>query len=93
MNLGLLGAPEGTANLHRSEKTALAIERGAAGVVFVNNVEGHVLLTGTASINGSVDPHPGGLCFLGGWPAAAGAAGRGSTLRVRIRMTNDSSSV
>ena len=58
MNLGLLNAPEGATNLHRSEKTALAIERGAAGVVFVNNVDGHVLLTGTASIDGRLIPIP-----------------------------------
>lgn len=58
MNLGLVAAPPGTANLHRSEKTALALQHGAAGVVFVNNVAGHVLLTGTASIDGTAIPIP-----------------------------------
>lgn len=51
MNLQLIDAPEGSENLHRSEKTALAIKHGAAGVLFINNVEGHVLLTGTASVS------------------------------------------
>ncbi|MCC7501186.1 MAG: M20/M25/M40 family metallo-hydrolase [Flavobacteriales bacterium] len=54
VNLGLVGAPKEASNLHRSEKTALAIEAGAAAVLFVNNVEGHVLLTGTASVNGDL---------------------------------------
>ncbi|MFZ1687907.1 MAG: M28 family peptidase [Flavobacteriales bacterium] len=52
MNLGLVDAPEGKHNLHRSEKTALAIAAGAASILFINNVEGHVLLTGTASVDG-----------------------------------------
>ena len=54
MNLGLVNAPEGTINLHRSEKVALAIEHGAAAVVFVNQAEHGVLLTGTASLDGRV---------------------------------------
>lgn len=53
-NIGLLNAPEGTRNLHRSEKTALAIQYGAIGVIFVNTVEGQVLLTGTASVTGNL---------------------------------------
>lgn len=54
MNLRLVSAPEGTRNLHRSMKVALARKRGAAGVVFVNQVEGGVLLTGTASVDGGL---------------------------------------
>jgi carboxypeptidase Q len=57
VNLGLLGAPR-ESNLHRSEKTALAIRAGAAGVLFVNHVNGHVLLTGTASVDGGLIPVP-----------------------------------
>lgn len=53
-NLGLLGAPSGTKNLHRSEKTALAIRHGATGIIMVNTVPGNVLLTGTASVTGSL---------------------------------------
>ena len=58
INLGLVGAPDGTKNLHRSEKAALAMERGAAMLLFVNQVEGHILLTGTASIDGNIIPIP-----------------------------------
>jgi carboxypeptidase Q len=54
VNIGLLPPIKGTRNLHRSEKTALAIENGAIGVIFVNTVKGNVLLTGTASVTGSL---------------------------------------
>ncbi len=53
-NIGLVDAPAGTKNLHRSEKTALAIKYGASGVIFVNTVKGQVLLTGTASVTGNL---------------------------------------
>ncbi len=53
-NIGLLNAEPGTRNLHRSEKTALAIQYGAIGVIFVNTVKGEVLLTGTASVTGNL---------------------------------------
>lgn len=53
-NIGLISASEGTKNLHRSEKTALAIQYGAIGVIFVNTVKGQVLLTGTASVTGNL---------------------------------------
>ena len=53
-NIGLLDAEAGTKNLHRSEKTALAIQHGAIGVIFVNTVKGQVLLTGTASVTGNL---------------------------------------
>lgn len=54
MNLGLVGVPKTTKNLHRSEKTALAIQHGAAGVIMVNQVPKNVLLTGTASVTSSL---------------------------------------
>ncbi len=53
-NIGLVNAQAGTKNLHRSEKTALAIKYGASGVIFVNTVKGQVLLTGTASVTGNL---------------------------------------
>ncbi|QNL50828.1 M20/M25/M40 family metallo-hydrolase [Olivibacter sp. SDN3] len=57
--LGVLpDAKEGTKNLHRSEKTALAIKYGAKGVILYNTVPGGVLLTGTASVTGSLIPIP-----------------------------------
>lgn len=49
---------KGKRNLHRSEKTALAIEYGAKGIIIANNVEGGVLLTGTASVTGNLIPIP-----------------------------------
>jgi carboxypeptidase Q len=49
---------KGKKNLHRSEKTALAIKYGAAGVIICNSVEGQVLLTGTASVTGELIPIP-----------------------------------
>ena len=53
--LGLLPeTPDGEQNLHRSEKTALAIKYGAKGIIFINQVEGGVLLTGTASVTGEL---------------------------------------
>jgi hypothetical protein len=53
--LGVLpGSAAGTASLHRSEKTALAIENGAAGIIIINTVKNNVLLTGTASVTGKL---------------------------------------
>ncbi len=48
----------GKGNLHRSEKTALAIKYGASGVIISNSVKGGVLLTGTASVTGELIPIP-----------------------------------
>lgn len=57
--LGTLpGSPENTPRLHRSEKTALATQHGAVGVVIINGVKGDVLLTGTASVTGKLIPIP-----------------------------------
>jgi carboxypeptidase Q len=59
MYIGVLeGSPEGTNNLHRSEKTAIAIKHGAIGVIIFNQVDGGVLLTGTASVTGELIPIP-----------------------------------
>ncbi|QHL85947.1 M20/M25/M40 family metallo-hydrolase [Nibribacter ruber] len=60
--LGILpGSPEGARNLHRSEKTALAIKNGAKGIIIINTVAGGTLLTGTASVTGKLIPIP-ALC-------------------------------
>ncbi|MCU0391168.1 MAG: M20/M25/M40 family metallo-hydrolase [Thermoflexibacter sp.] len=45
-------------NLHRSEKTALAIQHGAIGVIAINQPAGRILLTGTASVTGKLNPIP-----------------------------------
>lgn len=49
---------KGKKNLHRSEKTELAIRYGAKGVIIANAVQGGVLLTGTASVTGELIPIP-----------------------------------
>ena len=57
--IGILpGSPEGLSNLHRSEKTALAIKYGAIGIIIANQVDNGVLLTGTASVTGELIPIP-----------------------------------
>ena len=52
------GSKEGTKNLHRSEKTALAIKYGATAMILFNGVQNGVLLTGTASVTGKLNPIP-----------------------------------
>ncbi|MFA6278160.1 MAG: M28 family peptidase [Pedobacter sp.] len=57
--LGVLpGSPNGTASLHRSEKTSIATKYGAVGVIIINTVKDGVLLTGTASVTGKLIPIP-----------------------------------
>ena len=56
-NIGLVGAKD-KKNLHRSEKTALAIKYGAGGIIMVNQAPGKILLTGTASVTGALIPIP-----------------------------------
>ncbi|RIV27316.1 M20/M25/M40 family metallo-hydrolase [Fibrisoma montanum] len=58
VNIGIAAPAQGARNLHRSEKTALAIQHGAKGVIMVNLVPGNVLLTGTASVTGKLIPIP-----------------------------------
>ena len=54
MNIGIWPSNQFLKNLHRSEKTALAIQYGAKGVIMINTVAGDILLTGTASIDGEL---------------------------------------
>ena len=57
--LGTLpGSKAGTPNLHRSEKTAIAIKYGAKGIIVINTADKGVLLTGTASVTGKLIPIP-----------------------------------
>lgn len=58
MNIGISPPDKDLKNLHRSEKTALAIKYGATGVIVINQVKGRVLLTGTASVTGQLIPIP-----------------------------------
>lgn len=48
------GTPAGTSNIHRSSKVAIAAQYGAKGIVLFNRVAGGTLLTGTASIDGTI---------------------------------------
>jgi Zn-dependent M28 family amino/carboxypeptidase len=48
------GTASGTKNIHRSSKVALAQQHGAIGIILYNSVEGGVLITGTASIDGTL---------------------------------------
>lgn len=54
VNIGLVNPKQGQKNLHRSEKTALAIKYGATAIITINQVPGNVLLTGTASVTGGL---------------------------------------
>ncbi len=57
--IGILeGSTKGLHNLHRSEKTAIALNHGAKGVIIFNQVDKGVLLTGTASVTGELIPVP-----------------------------------
>jgi carboxypeptidase Q len=94
LNLGLVGAPEGTANLHRSEKTQLAIQHGAGGVLFVYDREGDNVLTGTCSADGKLVRIPVACISKNGANrirqhlASGGTKGNTGTVRIRMGMTN-----
>lgn len=88
MNIGLVDAAQGTGNLHRSEKAALAIRHGAIGIVFVNNVDGGVLLTGTASIDGATIPVPAACIASEDGLRIRERLKAGTPLRIGLRMTN-----
>lgn len=93
MNLQLVNAPTGASNLHRSEKTALAIKHGATGVLFVNNVEGHVLLTGTASVTSQPIAIPAACISNEDGAQLRTWAAHDARLHVGISMTNSNSPV
>ncbi|MBK9175353.1 MAG: hypothetical protein IPM46_03240 [Flavobacteriales bacterium] len=93
LNIGLVAATEGARNLHRSEKAKLAMDRGAAALVFVNQAEGHVLLTGTASIDGTLIPIPAACIATEDGAALRARLGQGQTLTARLGMTNSSAMV
>ena len=89
--IGILeGSPEGTRNLHRSEKTAIAIKNGAKGVVIYNKVDNGVLLTGTASVTGELISIP-AICIAKekGFELKEKLKG-GKKIQAHITMTNHS---
>lgn len=91
--LGLLPDSEGQRNLHRSEKTALAAQNGAAGIVFYNSVPGGILLTGTASVTGSLIDIP-AICLTheAGMELAATLA-KNVNVQFDINMKNKSEQI
>lgn len=90
INIGLVGAAEGTRNLHRSEKAALALKKGAAAILFVNQIEGGVLLTGTASIDGRLIPVPAACISTEDGTRLRERLQRGEVLRAQLMMANQS---
>jgi carboxypeptidase Q len=52
--IGLLPGLEKEHNLHRSEKTSIAFQHGAKGVMIYNTVANGVMFTGTASVTGQL---------------------------------------
>ncbi|GAB3890959.1 M20/M25/M40 family metallo-hydrolase [Spirosoma agri] len=91
VNIGLAAPTKGARNLHRSEKTALAIQYGAIGVIMVNLVPGNVLLTGTASVTGKLIPIP-SVCITheSGQALRAWMQEEASPLHALIDMSNTS---
>ncbi|MFC6103374.1 M28 family metallopeptidase [Olivibacter domesticus] len=87
--LGVLpDAKEGTKNLHRSEKTALAIKYGAKGIILYNTVPGGVLLTGTASVTGKLIDIPAICIGLEDGLALKDLVAKNTKATATIRMTN-----
>jgi hypothetical protein len=89
--IGILSdSEEGLNNIHRSEKTALAREYGAVGIVIINQVPGGVLLTGTASVTGRLIDIP-AVCvsYEVGMDLKSKIA-EGNTQTARIWMKNKS---
>jgi len=88
--IGILeGSPEGLNNLHRSEKTALAIKNGAVGIVIINQVSNGVLLTGTASVTGELIPIP-AVCISKENGMALKEKLKTKDVKVHIKMANHS---
>lgn len=85
----LPGSPEGLTNLHRSEKTALAIKYGATGIIIFNQVDKGVLLTGTASVTGELIPIP-AVCIGKEDGMALKESLKTSKAVAKIEMTNNS---
>ena len=88
--IGILeGSPEGLNNLHRSEKTAIAIRNGAKGIIIINQVPNGVLLTGTASVTGELIPIP-AVCIGKENGIALKEKLKTKSVKAHIKMTNQS---
>ena len=85
----LEGSPEGLTNLHRSEKTSLAMKYGAIGIIIINQVPNGVLLTGTASVTGALIPIP-AVCIGMEDGMAIKERLKDKSISAHIEMTNKS---
>ena len=91
--IGILeGSPEGLNNLHRSEKTSLAIKNGAKGILIINQVPNGVLLTGTASVTGELIPIP-AICISKETGIALKEKLKKKSPTAHIKMTNHSNMI
>ncbi len=81
---------KGKSNLHRSEKTALAIRYGARGIILSNGATGGVLLTGTASVTGNLISIPAVCISLESGEDIRKQLKDGSPLSAEINMANKS---
>jgi len=84
----LPGTEKGKHNLHRSEKTSLAIDHGAIGVILFNQVKDGVLLTGTASVNGKILDVPAMCIGLEDGRMLKEQLENGKNVKAAINMTN-----
>lgn len=93
MYIGILpDSGEGLTNLHRSEKSAIAIKYGAIGIIIINQVDNGVLLTGTASVTGALLPIP-AVCIGKEDGMALKEKLKTSSSTATISMTNNSSMI
>jgi len=79
-------------NLHRSEKSAIAIKYGAIGIIIINQVDNGVLLTGTASVTGALLSIP-AVCIGKEDGIALKEKLKTSPSTATIRMTNNSNMI
>jgi carboxypeptidase Q len=93
LNIGIYPRDTSLKNLHRSEKTALAIRYGAAGCLFINTVEGRILLTGTASVNGQLISIPAACITLEDGQAIRQYGALSHKTWVRLTMSNKSGKI
>ncbi|CAG0975416.1 carboxypeptidase Q [Flavobacteriales bacterium] len=93
MNINTLFSDSSSMNLHRSEKTELAIKYGAAGVLFINGVPGEVLLTGTASVTGELIDIPAVCMSLESGNKLRERMAKGEKIQARIEMNNYSNKI
>lgn len=91
--IGILeGSPDGLSNLHRSEKTSVALKYGAIGIIIINQVPNGVLLTGTASVTGALLTIP-AVCIGKEDGMALKEKLKTSSSSATINMTNNSNMI